>query len=119
MLLQLLSLYASFLIYLLLFVQFVPDLRDKRLKVNEISSPALGRLRSPEVGGGGRVVLNISTNVYTWRLRPEVQPLTLLYTIFHEKSKPFFLPSFDKWYPFHIPCLELCIPLNFCKCKVF
>ena len=55
MLLQLLSLYASFLIYLLLFVQFVPDLRDKRLKVNEISSPALGRLRSPEVrGGGGR-----------------------------------------------------------------
>ena len=30
-----------------------------------------------------------STNVYTGRLRPEVQPLTLLYTIFHEKSIPF------------------------------
>ena len=30
-----------------------------------------------------------STNVYTGRLRPEVQPLTLLYTIFHEKGIPF------------------------------
>ena len=43
-LLQLLSLYASFIIYLLSFVQFVPDLRDERLKVNEISSPRLGVL---------------------------------------------------------------------------
>ena len=31
-------------------------------------------------GGGG-----YSTNVYTGRLRPEVQPVVLLYTIFHEK----------------------------------
>ena len=31
-------------------------------------------------GGGG-----YSTNVFTGRLCPEVQPLTLLYTIFHEK----------------------------------
>ena len=30
-----------------------------------------------------------STNVYRGRLRPEVQPLTLLYTIFHEKGNPF------------------------------
>ena len=30
-----------------------------------------------------------STNFYTGRLRPEVQPLTLLYTIFHEKGAPF------------------------------
>ena len=30
-----------------------------------------------------------STNFYTGRLRPEVQPLTLLYTIFHEKGTPF------------------------------
>ena len=30
-----------------------------------------------------------STNAYTGRLRPEVQPLTLLYTIFHEKGTPF------------------------------
>ena len=26
---------------------------------------------------------------YAGRLRPEVQPLTLLYTIFHEKGTPF------------------------------
>ena len=32
-------------------------------------------------GGGG-----YSTNVYTGRFRPAIQPLTLLYTIFHEKS---------------------------------
>ena len=25
----------------------------------------------------------------------------------------------DKWYPFHILCLELCIPFNCCKCTVF
>ena len=43
---------------------------------------------------------------------PEVQPLTLLYTIFQEKRYPFRIPSIDKWYPFHIPCLELCILLT-------
>ena len=30
-----------------------------------------------------------STNIYTGRLRPEVQPLTLLKTIFCEKGTPF------------------------------
>ena len=30
-----------------------------------------------------------STNVYTGRLHPKVQPLTLLYTIFHEKGTPY------------------------------
>ena len=30
-----------------------------------------------------------STNFHTGRLRPKVQPLTLLYTIFHEKGTPF------------------------------
>ena len=28
-------------------------------------------------------------NVYTGRVRPEIQPLTLLYTSFHEKGTPF------------------------------
>ena len=37
-----------------------------------------------EGGGGG-----VSKNFYTGRLRPEVQPLTLLCTIFHEKGTPF------------------------------
>ena len=55
----------------------MPNLRDKRLKVNGIGLPALGRGV-------------YSTNVYTERLRPEVQPLTLLYIIFfYEKVTSF------------------------------
>ena len=40
---------------------------------------------------------------------------------FSRKRYPFRIPrpSIDKWYPFHIPCLELCIPFNCCKCTVF
>ena len=34
-----------------------------------------------------------STNFHTGRLRPEVQPLTLLYTIFHEEVIPFVYSS--------------------------
>ena len=40
---------------------------------------------APPPGGGGWY----STNVYTGRFRPEIQPLTLLYTSFHEKGTPF------------------------------
>ena len=46
-------------------------------------------------------------------------PLTLLYIIFHKKRYSFRIPSIDKWYPFHIPCSELCIPFDCCKCTVF
>ena len=38
---------------------------------------------------------------------------------FSRKSYPFRIPSIDKWYLFHIPCLDLCIPFNCCKCTVF
>ena len=58
-----------------------------------------------------------STNVCTGRVCPRVQPLTLLCTIFHDKV-PFCIPSNDKWYPFHIPCLELCTPFSCCKCTL-
>ena len=30
-----------------------------------------------------------SSNIHTETLRPEVEPITLLYTIFHEKGTPF------------------------------
>ena len=40
-------------------------------------------------GGGGRGVGGYSTKFYTGRLRPEIQPLTLLYTIFERKGTPF------------------------------
>ena len=42
---------------------------------------------------------------------------------------PFYIPFFTKkvplsytcckWFHFHIPCLELCIPFDCCKCSVF
>ena len=41
------------------------------------------------LSGGGE---GYSTNFHLRRLRPEVQPLTLLYTIFHEKGTPFVYP---------------------------
>ena len=53
------------------------------------------------------------------RLRPGVQPLTLLYTIFDRKRNPFRMSSIDQWDTFHIPSLELCIPFNCCKWAVF
>ena len=44
--------------------------------------------------GGG-----YSTNFYLGTLRPEVQPLTLLYIIFLRKRYPFRIPSVDKVVP--------------------
>ena len=53
------------------------------------------------------------TEIYTGSLRPKVQPLNaLVYTILDRKGT---LSSCDKWYPFHILSLELCIPFNECK----
>ena len=47
-------------------------------------------------GGGG-----YSANFHTGRLRPDVKPLTLLYTIFTKKATyPFGITSIDKWFPF-------------------
>ena len=43
----------------------------------------------------------------TGRLRPRVQPLTLLYTILDGKSTISPIPFIDKWYLFHITSLEL------------
>ena len=42
------------------------------------------------------------------RLHPEIQPLTLLYTIFRKKGSPFLnLLLTDGRYSFHIPCFEI------------
>ena len=50
----------------------------------------------------------------------KIQPLTLLYTIFHEKGTPFRKSSItEKWFPFHIPYLELRIPFDCFKCIFF
>ena len=58
-----------------------------------------------------------STKFYKGRLCPEVQPLTLLYTISGRKGTPSYTFCW-KWYLFHMRSLELCIPLNCCKCTV-
>ena len=39
-------------------------------------------------------------------------PLPLYIPFLTEKVAPFCIPSIDKWYPCHIPSLELCIPFN-------
>ena len=62
----------------------------------------INKVKAQTEGGGG-----YSTTFYSGRLCPEVQPLTLLYTIFCRKRYPFHIPSIDKCYPFHIPCLEI------------
>ena len=41
------------------------------------------------------------------------------YIQFFTKKNLFRIPSIDKWYPFHVPCLELCISFNCCKCTAF
>ena len=41
-----------------------------------------------------------STKCYTRRLRPKVQPLTLLYTMFDRKRYPFHIPSIENGTPF-------------------
>ena len=55
------------------------------------------------VPGGG-----YSTKFYTGRLRLEVHPVTLLYTIFNWKGTLFVYLLYE-WYPFNIPIVELCI----------
>ena len=52
------------------------------------------------------------SKLFKGRRRPEVQHLALLYNIFDGKGIPVVYPFIDKWYPFRIPRLELCILLN-------
>ena len=59
-------------------------------------------------GGGGQ-----STKFYTGRLRPQVQPLTLLCTVSDEKGPPFLITSVESCYPFQKPSLQLCTPLSY------
>ena len=69
-----------------------------------------------------RVQGEYSRKVYTGRLRPEVQPLTLLYTIYDRKGTPFvYLLSFATngtpftylvWNAAYILTAVIQIPLN-------
>ena len=51
-----------------------------------------------------------------------VRSSSLPFYIFLLREKvplPYTVPSIDKWYPFQIPSLELCITFSCCKCTVF
>ena len=50
----------------------------------------------PQVEGAG----GLSTKLYAGRLRPDVQPLTLLYTIFDRKGTSFVYLSLKNGTPF-------------------
>ena len=72
----------------------------KRKKLLEILEKVAEQLvESPREKGVG--VGGYSIKLYSERLRPEVQSLTLIYTIF-DKRYPFRVSSIEKLYPFHI-----------------
>ena len=61
-----------------------------------------------------------SIKFYTWRLHPEVQPLSLYTrTIFDRKDPPFIYLIMTNGTPFTDQFLQLCIPFNFCSGTVF
>ena len=63
-----------------------------------------------------------STKFYTGRLAPsDIQPLTLLNTIFARKGTLFIYLLLTKWYPFHKSSLEryFCLPFDCRKCAAF
>ena len=71
----------------------------------------MAQANSPGGGGTQQIVIREGSS-------PRSNPLPF-YIPFFTKRYPFRIPSIDTWYAFHIPSLELCIPLNFCKCTVF
>ena len=94
--------------YLRNILSFHPDCtqRDIQTLHTEMRSiktvPARSTLPPPPTGG----------------LRPEVQVLTLLYTILTETSTLSY--TFDwQWYSLYLHSLWLCISLNFYKCTAF
>ena len=101
------SCYYSFYLYILLLSNSVPNLRDKRKgKRNWLALAWASWFQGGGGGGGGEGT----------QQRSSAPPF-----IYHfsRKRYPFRIPTIDKWYSFHIPCLELCIPLNYRKCTAF
>ena len=73
------------------FCNLIPDSSrwsDGNLEGTRLISTKVFQERAPEVRWNCAMPGGYSTNVYTWRLRSEVQPLNLFYTIFHEKGIP-------------------------------
>ena len=69
-------------------------------------------------GGGGRgkgVKKQMFIRGGSAPIGPTPYPFIYYYS---QKRYPFRIPSIDKWYPVYIPCLELYITFNCCKCTV-
>ena len=66
--------------------------------INNLYSAFSAGIQSPGGGGGAT-------------------PYPFMYHLSRKRS-PFRIPFIDKWYSFHIPCLELCVPFNCCKCTI-
>ena len=55
-----------------------------------------------------------------WSSAVRSSSLTFYIFLLREKVPlPYTVPLTDKWYPFRIPSLELCISFSCCKCTVF
>ena len=64
--------------------------------------------KATDPGGGGLL------NIFLYGEAPPRGPTRYPFIYyFSRKRYSFSIPSIDKWYPFHIPRLELCIPLSF------
>ena len=63
---------------------------------------------APRGGGGGRSTQQILNG----EVPPQGPPPYPFIYHFGQKRYLFRTPSIDKWYPFHIPSLELCIPFD-------
>ena len=95
----------------------VADEYSKRC-IWSLNSPCGSRILSTVINE--RTLGWYSTKVYTERLRPKVQPLTLLYTIFDKKGTPFVYLLLTNCIPStYLVSLEILIPFNCCKCTVF
>ena len=78
-------------------------LETKKVARNTTSCQKVGEqlVESSREKGEGGGVGGYSIKLCSERLRPEVQSLTLIYTIF-DKRYPFRVSSIEKLYPFHI-----------------
>ena len=64
-------------------------------------------LLTPGGGGGGTQQTFLRGSSAT-----RSNPLPFYIPFFAKKVPPVRIPFIDKWYPFHIPCLELCTLLT-------
>ena len=65
-----------------------------------------------------RDVLNILKVFFWGGSAPKSNPYRSFSHYFERKGTPFIYLVIDKWYPFHILTVELCIPFNCCKYTV-